>query len=100
MSSTTQRTGPADRSEPTAVRRSAAHRLAALTDREREVAIAVGSGASNPEVAASLFMSEATVKAHVSRLFAKLDAANGGRSRSSCTTPAKPRPKLRDLGRL
>ena len=57
-------------------RRTAAQRLAALTDREREVAVAIGSGASNAEVAASLFMSEATVKAHVSRLFTKLDAAN------------------------
>jgi DNA-binding NarL/FixJ family response regulator len=57
-------------------RRLAAQRLAALTDREREVAVAVGSGASNAEVAASLFISEATVKAHISRLFAKLDAAN------------------------
>ena len=54
-------------------RRAAAQRLAALTDREREVAAAIGSGASNAEVAASLFMSEATVKAHVSRLFTKLD---------------------------
>ncbi len=51
-------------------------RLATLTDREREVALAVGSGASNAEVASSLFMSEATVKAHVSRLLAKLDVAN------------------------
>jgi DNA-binding NarL/FixJ family response regulator len=57
-------------------RRAAAQRLAALTDREREVAAAIGSGASNAEVAASLFMSEATVKAHVSRLFTKLDVAN------------------------
>ena len=57
-------------------RRVALQRLAALTDREREVAVAVGSGASNAEVAASLFMSEATVKAHVSRLFTKLDVAN------------------------
>jgi len=57
-------------------RRAAAQRLGALTEREREVAVAVGSGASNAEVAASLFMSEATVKAHVSRLFAKLDVAN------------------------
>ena len=55
---------------------SAAQRLAALTDREREVAAAIGSGASNAEVAASLFMSEATVKAHVSRLFTKLDVTN------------------------
>jgi DNA-binding NarL/FixJ family response regulator len=57
-------------------RRAAADRLAVLTDREREVALAVGSGASNAEVAASLFMSEATVKAHVSRLFTKLDVTN------------------------
>jgi DNA-binding NarL/FixJ family response regulator len=57
-------------------RRAAARRLAGLTDREREVAAAIGSGASNAEVATSLFMSEATVKAHVSRLFTKLDVAN------------------------
>jgi DNA-binding NarL/FixJ family response regulator len=57
-------------------RRVAAERLAGLTDREREVATAIGSGASNAEVATSLFMSEATVKAHVSRLFSKLNVAN------------------------
>src|SRR5262245_43998740 len=57
-------------------RRAAAQRLESLTDREREVATAVGTGASNAEVAASLFMSEATVKAHVSRLLTKLAVAN------------------------
>ena len=57
-------------------RRAAAQRLAALTDREREVAAAVASGASNAEVATSLFMSEATVKAHVSRVFTKLGVTN------------------------
>jgi DNA-binding NarL/FixJ family response regulator len=57
-------------------RRAAAQRLATLTDREREVAAAIGSGASNAEIAGSLYMSEATVKAHVSRLFSKLDATN------------------------
>jgi DNA-binding NarL/FixJ family response regulator len=57
-------------------RRAALHLLATLTDREREVADAVGSGASNGEVAAALFMSEATVKAHVSRLFTKLGVSN------------------------
>ena len=56
--------------------RRAAQQLAALTDREREVATAVGAGASNAEIAASLFMSEATVKAHVSRLLSKLDVSN------------------------
>ncbi len=54
----------------------AAQRLAALTDREQEVAAAVGAGASNAEIAATLFMSEATVKAHMSRLFTKLDVSN------------------------
>lgn len=57
-------------------RRLAAERLTSLTDREREVATAVGSGASNAEIAATLFMSEATVKAHVSRLLTKLDVTN------------------------
>jgi DNA-binding NarL/FixJ family response regulator len=57
-------------------RRSAEVRLAQLTDREREVAVSVGSGASNAEVARTLHMSEATVKAHVSRLLTKLEVAN------------------------
>jgi DNA-binding NarL/FixJ family response regulator len=57
-------------------RRAAARRLATLTAREREVATSIGSGASNADVAATLFMSEATVKAHVSRLFTKLDVTN------------------------
>ncbi len=57
-------------------RRIAAQRLTSLTDREREVATAVGSGASNAEIAESLFMSEATVKAHVSRLLTKLAVTN------------------------
>jgi len=58
-------------------RRSAARRrLDTLTEREREVAVAVGSGATNAEIGAQLFMSEGTVKAHVSRLLVKLDAPN------------------------
>lgn len=62
--------------EATERRRLAVERLGTLTDREHEVAEAVGSGASNAEIAASLFMSEATVKAHVSRLLTKLDLTN------------------------
>ncbi len=57
-------------------RQQALARLEVLTDREREVLVAVGSGLSNAEVGRSLFLSEATVKAHVSRLLLKLDATN------------------------
>jgi DNA-binding NarL/FixJ family response regulator len=51
-------------------------RLEALTEREREVVVAVAQGLSNAEIGKRLFMSEATVKAHVSRVLAKLGMAN------------------------
>jgi DNA-binding NarL/FixJ family response regulator len=54
----------------------ARRRLAGLTERESEVAIAVGRGLSNAEIAAELFLSVPTVKAHVSRLFDKLQVTN------------------------
>ncbi|MFF3888681.1 response regulator [Streptomyces sp. NPDC001914] len=58
-------------------RRSGARsRIAVLNDREREVAVEVGRGRSNAEIAAGLFMSVATVKTHVSRILAKLDLNN------------------------
>ncbi len=47
-----------------------------LSEREREVAIAVGRGKSNAEIAGELFMSVATVKAHISRILTKLDLNN------------------------
>ncbi|MFJ7769723.1 response regulator transcription factor [Streptomyces sp. NPDC097107] len=53
-----------------------ASRVAALNDREREVAVAVGRGLANAAIAAELFMSVATVKTHVSRILAKLDLNN------------------------
>jgi DNA-binding NarL/FixJ family response regulator len=43
-----------------------------LTDREFEVLVELATGASNAEIAASLFLGEATVKTHVSRVLAKL----------------------------
>jgi DNA-binding NarL/FixJ family response regulator len=50
--------------------------LERLTDREREVARALGEGKSNAEIAAELYMSVATVKAHVSSLLSKLELNN------------------------
>jgi len=57
-------------------REEARARLDLLTTRELEVAQAVGRGLTNAELAAALFMSTATVKAHMSRLLAKLDLTN------------------------
>jgi DNA-binding NarL/FixJ family response regulator len=60
--------------EPRAV--GARARLEGLTEREVEVLGAVGRGQSNAEIGTELFMSEATVKAYVSRLLTKLDLNN------------------------
>lgn len=64
--------------EDAATDRSAAarERLGLLTERELEVAVAVGRGLANAEIASQLHMSVPTVKTHVSRLFDKLGAAN------------------------
>ena len=59
-----------DRSE------TATRRLALLTGREHDVALAVGRGLSNAEIAGELHLSVPTVKAHVSRLFEKLQVTN------------------------
>ncbi|MET9108368.1 response regulator transcription factor [Streptomyces zhihengii] len=54
----------------------AVRRLGSLAEREREVAVAVGQGRSNAEIASALYMSLPTVKTHVSRILAKLGLNN------------------------
>lgn len=63
--------------EGTGERREASRdRLSTLTPGERRVADAIGTGASNREIAAALNMSVATVKTYTSRILTKLDYNN------------------------
>jgi DNA-binding NarL/FixJ family response regulator len=57
-------------------RAAALRRLAALSEREREILVLVGRGMSNAEAAGAAYMSEATVKTYVSRVLTKLGLAN------------------------
>jgi DNA-binding NarL/FixJ family response regulator len=68
--------GHATGSEGGERRRRAREQLGLLTEREREVAVAIGHGKSNAEISRELYMSIATVKAHVSRLLEKLEFNN------------------------
>ncbi|WP_369224137.1 response regulator [Streptomyces sp. R39] len=49
-------------------------RLASLTEREREILVAIGKGWTNGEIAARFVVSESTVKTHVGRVLAKIGA--------------------------
>ncbi|WP_219921988.1 response regulator [Brevibacterium oceani] len=58
------------------LQREAAQLLAALTDKELEIAELVSEGLSNQEIAERTFMSQATVKTHLNRINIKLDTDN------------------------
>ncbi|MEW1773689.1 response regulator transcription factor [Streptomyces sp. NPDC086777] len=60
---------PATRGDP-----GADPRLASLTEREREILVAIGKGWTNGEIAARFVVSESTVKTHVGRVLAKIGA--------------------------
>jgi DNA-binding NarL/FixJ family response regulator len=49
-------------------------RLRTLTEREREILVAIGRGWNNAEIAERLVVSESTVKTHVGRVLAKVGA--------------------------
>ncbi|MER5178298.1 response regulator transcription factor [Streptomyces sp. NPDC002896] len=49
-------------------------RLQTLSDREREVLVAIGQGWTNTEIAERLVLTESTVKKHVGRVLAKIGA--------------------------
>jgi DNA-binding NarL/FixJ family response regulator len=68
-----ERVGANDRGER-ALR--ARERLSALNGRELEVAVAVGGGRSNADIASALFLSVPTVKTHVSSILTKLGLNN------------------------
>lgn len=57
-------------------RQDAERLMTGLTDREREIVIAVGQGMTNPEIGAELYLAEATVKSHLSSIQAKLAVPN------------------------
>ncbi len=77
---------------------------AALTEREGEVLACLGQGLSNAQIAARLYLSEATVKGYVSRTLDKLGCANrtqaraaGPRRRPGPAVTAGPGPSVRKI---
>jgi len=82
-------------------------RLAALTQRELEVARMIAAGASNKEVARGLDITERTVKAHAGSIFGKLGARDrlhlslivNGRDQRAKAPPAEARAPAREAAR-
>jgi DNA-binding NarL/FixJ family response regulator len=77
-----------------------ANELAALTDREREVLELMGRGLANREIADRLFLSMATVKTHVNRVFAKLGIRDRAQAVVLAYESGVVRPGVRDTSPL
>ncbi|MEU0544685.1 response regulator transcription factor [Nocardia sp. NPDC005978] len=69
-------TGPGSAESRAGSRAAARKRLSALSERELETARAIADGLGNPEVAARMRVTVATVKAHTGNLFTKLGVTN------------------------
>ena len=60
----------------TGAHRARAEKIGKLTNREREIVELIAEGLKNKEIAARLSISPATVRHHLSAIFAKLDVEN------------------------
>ncbi|SNT01188.1 two component transcriptional regulator, LuxR family [Micrococcales bacterium KH10] len=58
------------------LRKQCSDRLARLSDREREVALAIAAGRTNAEIAGELYLAETTVKTHINAILEKIKADN------------------------
>ncbi len=68
--------GDLTRPQPSPQASAEASKIARLTEREREVITLVGEGLRNKHIAARLYISEATVRHHLTAIFAKLDVSD------------------------
>ncbi len=75
---------------PRAARRRAPAAAAGLSARESEISELVALGLTNRDIAAKLFVSDKTVEAHLSRIFAKLGVT--GRAALAAAVGSNPRP--------
>lgn len=57
-----------------------AQRLASLSERKRQVLVLVAEGRSNADIAGALFLSEKTVRNHLTNIFDKLDVDSRARA--------------------
>jgi DNA-binding NarL/FixJ family response regulator len=53
-----------------------AERVASLTEREREIVALIGEGLKNKQIASRLFISETTVRHHLTSIFSKLNVSD------------------------